>query len=64
MNQFTTQIVDALMKNRDITEVFYSHLEIAINLLLATELTEFWIMKNTTVLVLTQAISRNGEFKQ
>lgn len=41
MSQFTTEILDALFKKQDITEVFRSHLETAINSLLATELTEF-----------------------
>ena len=41
MNQFTAEVVDALVKKQDITEVFRSHLEMAINSLLATELTEF-----------------------
>lgn len=30
MNQFTTEIVDALVKKQDITEVFRSRLEMAI----------------------------------
>ncbi|KGX84677.1 transposase IS905, partial [Pontibacillus litoralis JSM 072002] len=41
MNQFTTEIVDALVKKQDITEVFRSHLEMAMNTLLKTELTKF-----------------------
>jgi len=41
MNQFTTDIVDALVKKKDITEVFRSHLETAVNRLLDTELTHF-----------------------
>ena len=49
MNQFTTELVDALVKKQDITEVFRWHLETAINSLLATELTDFLIMKSMTV---------------
>lgn len=41
MNQFTTELVDALVKKQDITEVFRTHLETAVNTLLATELTFF-----------------------
>ena len=41
MNQFTTEIINALVKKQDITEVFRAHMEMAINTLLATELTEF-----------------------
>jgi putative transposase len=41
MNQFTTDIVDALVTKQDITEVFRAHLETAINTLFATELNAF-----------------------
>jgi transposase-like protein len=41
MNQFTTDIIDALVKKQDITEVFRTHLETAVYSLLATELTAF-----------------------
>lgn len=41
MNQFTTEIVQALVQKQDITEVFRAHSETAINSLLATQLTEF-----------------------
>lgn len=41
MNQFITDIVDALVKKQDLTEVFRLHLENAVNVLLATELTAF-----------------------
>lgn len=36
MNQFTTDIVEALVKKQDLNEVFRSHLETAVNTLLAT----------------------------
>ena len=40
MSQFTTEIVDApVKKKKDITEVFRTHLEMSINILLAVELT-------------------------
>ncbi|MGG4263807.1 IS256 family transposase, partial [Peribacillus simplex] len=41
MNQFTTDIVQALVKKEDITEIFRSHLELAVNTLLSSELTAF-----------------------
>lgn len=41
MNQFATDIINALVKKQDITEVFRLHLEQAVNTLLATELTAF-----------------------
>lgn len=41
MNQFTTEIIEALVKKQDITEVFRAHLEVAVNTLLVTELTIF-----------------------
>ncbi|WP_050184062.1 IS256 family transposase [Domibacillus robiginosus] len=41
MNQFTTDIVDALVKKQDITEVFRLHLEKAVNSLPTAELTAF-----------------------
>ena len=65
MNQFTTEIVEALVKKQDITEVFRSHLEMAINSLLATELTEFLaITKNTTVSGFNSGNSRNGSYSR
>jgi len=56
MNQFTTEIVEALVKNQDITEVFRTHLETAVNTLLATELTAFLITKNMIESASTLAI--------
>lgn len=41
MNQFTTDIIQALVKKEDIKKVFRIHLEAAINTLLRTELTAF-----------------------
>ncbi|AET57024.1 transposase, mutator family protein [Paenibacillus terrae HPL-003] len=41
MNHFTTDLVQALVIKQDITEVFRSHLESAMNHLLETELTAF-----------------------
>jgi putative transposase len=41
MNHFTSDIIQALAKKEDITEVFRLHLEAALNMLLKTELTAF-----------------------
>lgn len=41
MTQFTTDIMQALVKKEDISEVFRKHLETAVNTLLQTELTVF-----------------------
>ena len=41
MTQFTTDIMQALVKKEDISEVFRKHLETAVNTLLQTELTAF-----------------------
>ncbi|MDR7245928.1 hypothetical protein [Priestia megaterium] len=41
MIQFTTDLVQALVQKEDVTEFFRSHLENAVNTLLASELTAF-----------------------
>lgn len=62
MNQFTTEIIDALVKKQDITEVFRSHLETAINSLLATELTEFLDYEKYDRIGFNTGNSRNGSY--
>lgn len=64
MNQFTTEIVDALVKKQDITEVFRSHLEMAINSLLATELTEFLDYEKYDRAGFNSGNSRNGAYSR
>ena len=64
MNQFTTEIVDALVKKQDITEVFRSHLEMAINSLLATELTEFLDYEKYDRIGFNSGNSRNGSYSR
>lgn len=64
MNQFTTEIVDALVKKQDITEVFRSHLETAINSLLATELTEFLDYEKYDRIGFNSGNSRNGAYSR
>lgn len=62
MNQFTTDIVDALVQKQDITEVFRSHLEKAVNTLLATELTAFLDYEKYDRIGFHSGNSRNGSY--
>ncbi len=64
MNQFTTDIVEALVKKQDITEVFRSHLETAVNTLLATELTAFLDYEKYDRLGFNSGNSRNGAYSR
>ena len=62
MNQFTTEIIEALVKKQDITEVFRSHLETAVNTLLATELTAFLDYEKYDRIGFNSGNSRNGSY--
>ncbi|KOS68777.1 transposase [Lysinibacillus contaminans] len=64
MNQFTTEIVQALVQKQDITEVFRSHLETAVNSLLATELTEFLDYDKYDRIGFNSGNSRNGSYER
>lgn len=64
MNQFTTELVDALVKKQDITEIFRSHLETAINSLLATELTAFLDYEKYDRIGFNSGNSRNGSYSR
>jgi putative transposase len=64
MNQFTTDIVDALVKKQDITEVFRAHLETAVNTLLATELTSFLDYEKYDRIGFNSGNSRNGAYSR
>jgi putative transposase len=64
MNQFTTDIVDALVKKQDITEVFRAHLETAVNTLLATELTSFLDDEKYDRIGFNSGNSRNGAYSR
>lgn len=64
MNQFTTEIVQALVQKQDITEVFRSHLETAVNSLLATELTEFLDYEKYDRMGFNSGNSRNGSYER
>ena len=64
MHQFTTEIVDALLKKQDITEVFRTHLETAVNTLLATELTQFLDYEKYDRIGFNSGNSRNGSYSR
>ncbi len=62
MTQFTTDIVQALVQKQDITEVFRSHLETAVNILLTTELTAFLDYEKYDRIGFNSGNSRNGSY--
>src|SRR5690606_12710736 len=64
MNQFTTEIIDALVTKQDITEVVPSHLQIAINSLLVTELTKFLDYEIYDRIGCSSGTSRNGSYSR
>lgn len=64
MNQFTSDIVQALVKKQDITEVFRSHLENAVNTLLTTELTAFLDYEKYDRIGFNSGNSRNGSYSR
>ncbi|WP_211654128.1 IS256 family transposase [Planococcus alpniumensis] len=62
MTQFTTDIMQALVKKEDISEVFRQHLETAVNTLLQTELTAFLDYEKYDRLGFNSGNSRNGAY--
>ncbi|MNJ39163.1 Transposase, Mutator family [compost metagenome] len=62
MNHFTTDLVEALVTKQDITEVFRSHLESAMNHLLETELTAFLDYEKYDRAGFNSGNSRNGGY--
>ncbi|GAQ19844.1 transposase [Oceanobacillus picturae] len=62
MDHFTTDIMQALAKKEDITEIFRSHLEKAVNTLLQTELTAFLDYEKHDRLGFNSGNSRNGSY--
>ncbi|WP_234535768.1 transposase, partial [Paenibacillus pseudetheri] len=62
MNHFTTDLVQALVTKQDVTEVFRSHLESAMNHLLETELTAFLDYEKYDRLGVNSGNSRNGGY--
>lgn len=62
MNQFTTEIMYALARKEDLTEIFRQHLEAAINELLQTEMTEFLGYSRYNREGFNTGNSRNGKY--
>ncbi|MBU9675178.1 IS256 family transposase [Planococcus sp. CP5-4] len=62
MTQFTTDIMQALVKKEDISEVFRKHLETAVNTLLQTELTAFLDYEKYDRIGFNSGNSRNGVY--
>lgn len=60
MNQFRTEIAQALVQKQDITG---SHLETAVNTLLATELTKFLDYERYDRIGFNSGNSRNGSYE-
>ncbi len=59
MNQFTTNLVQALVPKEDVTKFFRSHLD-AVNTLLASELTAFLDYKKYDRIGFNTGNPRNG----
>lgn len=64
MDHFTTDIMQALAKKEDITEIFRSHLEKAVNTLLQTELTAFLDYEKHDRMGFNSGNSRNGSYSR
>ncbi|GAF18497.1 LOW QUALITY PROTEIN: mobile element protein [Bacillus sp. JCM 19046] len=64
MTDFTTDIAQALVRKEDLQEVFRSHLEAAVNKLLATELTAFIDYEKYDRIGVNSGISRNGSYSR
>ncbi|GKU75968.1 hypothetical protein L3i20_v203650 [Paenibacillus sp. L3-i20] len=62
MNRFTSDLVQALVTKQDITEVFRSHLELAMNHLLETEITAFLNYEKYDRIGVNSGNSRNGGY--
>lgn len=62
MTQFTTDIMQALVKKEDISEVFRTHLETAVNTLLQTELSAFLDYEKYDRIGFNSGNSRNGTY--
>ncbi len=64
MNHLTSDLVQALVTKQDVTEVFRSHLEIAMNHLLETELTAFLDYEKYDRIGFNSGNSRNGGYSR
>lgn len=62
MNHFTTDLVQALVAKQDITEVFRTHLESAMNHLLERELSAFLDYEKYDRAGINSGNSRNGVY--
>lgn len=63
MNQFTANLVQALVQKEDVTNIFRSHLENAVNTLLTSELTVFLDCEKYALNEITTGNSRNGSYE-
>lgn len=64
MDHFTSDIIQALVKKEDVTEIFRSHLETAVNTLLKTELTAFLDYEKYDRVGFNSGKSRNGAYSR
>ncbi|MGK4151361.1 transposase [Kurthia gibsonii] len=64
MDRFTTEIIQTLAQNGNISEVFRSHLEKAVNTLLAQELTAFLNYEKYDRIGFNSGNSRNGVYER
>lgn len=64
MDHFTSDIIQALVKKDDVTEIFRSHLETAVNTLLKTELTAFLDYEKYDRVGFNSGNSRNGAYSR
>lgn len=64
MDKFTTEIIQTLTQNGNIGEVFRSHLEKAVNTLLAQELTAFLDYEKYDRIGFNSGNSRNGVYER
>lgn len=62
MNHLTSDIIQALVKKEDVSEIFRSHLEDAVNALLQTELTAFLDYEKYDRSGFNTGNSRNGAY--
>lgn len=62
MHHFTSDIIQALVKKEDVSEIFRSHLEAAVNTLLKTELTAFLDYEKYDRSGFNSGNSRNGDY--
>lgn len=62
MDHFTSDIIQALVRKEDVSEIFRSHLEAAVNALLKTELTAFLDYEKYDRVGFNSGNSRNGVY--